>query len=123
MQALHRIFALFLYTLIAGPAWSLDARALWDFDDPAASEARFLERLRSADTDDALSLKTQIARSLALRSRFDEANLLLDQVQASLAQASEEPRVRYLLERGRVLRATKQGPARAPSSSRLASRR
>ena len=68
-----------------------DINALWDYDDPAASEARF--RAALADTtneathDVALSLRTQIARSFSLRRRFDEAQRELDAVDAELAGA------------------------------------
>lgn len=93
-----------------------DINALWDYDDPAASEARF--RAALADTtneathDAALSLRTQIARSFSLRRRFDEAQRELDAVDAELAGAGAEPRVRTLLERGRTWRSAGE-PARA----------
>lgn len=90
------------------PAWAIDAVALWDFADLARSEANFRARLAGANADDALSLQTQIARSLGLRSRFAEAHALLDRVEAQLPQAGAEPRVRYLLERGRTLRSASQ---------------
>ncbi len=86
----------------------MDIKRLWNFADPAASEAVFRERLASASSDDALSLQTQIARSLGLRSRFDEAHAVLDRVEPRLAAAGAEPRVRYLLERGRTFRSSRQ---------------
>lgn len=86
----------------------MDIKGLWNFADPAASEAVFRERLASASSDDALSLQTQIARSLGLRSRFDEAHAVLDRVEPRLAAAGAEPRVRYLLERGRTFRSSRQ---------------
>ena len=89
-----------------------DVAALWDFDDPTGSEARFRAALAEATQDAALSLRTQIARTLGLRSRFAEAQHELDAVDAELGDAGAEPRVRALLERGRVWRS--QGdPARA----------
>ena len=90
----------------------MDIKSLWNFADPAASEALFRERLASARGDDALTLQTQIARSLGLRSRFDDAHALLDTIAPQLAHAGPEPRVRYLLERGRTFRSAKQ-PERA----------
>lgn len=89
-------------------ARAIDAVAMWDFTDPARSEANFRARLPGASVDDTLSLQTQIARSLGLRSRFDEAHQVLDRVEAQLATAGAEPRVRYLLERGRTLRSSGQ---------------
>ncbi len=99
-----------------GPDINAMIDGLWDYDDPAASEARF--RAALADTtneathDAALSLRTQIARSFSLRRRFDEAQRELDAVDAELAGASAEPRVRTLLERGRSWRSAGE-PARA----------
>jgi tetratricopeptide (TPR) repeat protein len=89
-------------------AHAMDIKSLWNFVDPAASEAVFRERLRSATGDDALSLQTQIARSYSLRSRFNEAHALLDTLEPRLATAGPEPRVRALLERGRTLRSAKK---------------
>ena len=87
---------------------AMDIKGLWNFADPAASEAVFRARLASASGDDVLSLQTQIARSLGLRSRFDEAHALLDRIESRLAAAGAEPRVRYLLERGRTFRSSRQ---------------
>lgn len=87
---------------------AMDIKGLWNFADPAASEAVFRARLASASGDDALSLQTQIARSLGLRSRFDEAHAVLDQIEPRLAAAGAEPHVRYLLERGRTFRSSRQ---------------
>lgn len=74
----------------------------WDFDDPAGSEARFRALLTDADGQDALVLRTQVARALGLQQRYDEAQALLDEVAA--AGPGTEARVRERLERGRVLR-------------------
>lgn len=60
--------------------------ALWDFGDPAGSEARFRE---SRDPE----LRTQLARALGLQGRFDEAHAVLDE--------GEVP-IRTSLERGRL---------------------
>ena len=47
-------------------ALTIDVRALWDFDDPGASEARFREAFATVTGDDALVLETQIARTYGL---------------------------------------------------------
>lgn len=93
-------------------AMALDVQSLWNFDQPAQSEARFRAALGSAQGDDALILRTQIARTFSLRGRFDEAHRELDAVDALLPTAGPEPKVRALLERGRTLRSSKQ-PAQA----------
>ena len=91
--------------LLALPARAaVDVDALWNFADPAASEARFREALGSATGDDALVLRTQIARTFGLRGRFDDAHRELDAIEPALAAAGMEPRVRAWLERGRTLR-------------------
>lgn len=90
--------------------------ALWDFDDPATSEARFRQRLSEPDTEaDAALLaetQTQLARSQGLQSHFDEAHATLDQVEARLAEMPAHVQVRYALERGRVFNSSGQ-PERA----------
>ena len=86
----------------------MDLTPLWNFNDPVASEAAFREALAAgAGADDALVLQTQIARTYGLRSQFAEAHALLDAVEPRLAVAGAEPRVRYLLERGRTFRSSK----------------
>ena len=88
---------------------AVDVAPLWNFADPAASEAAFRAALRSAASrDDALSLQTQIARTLGLRSRFDEAHAVLDRIEPELAGAGAEPQVRHRLERGRAFRSAKR---------------
>jgi len=89
-------------------AAAVDVAGLWNFDDPAASEARFRAALADAKGDDALVLRTQIARTLGLRKRFDEALRELDAIEPELAAAGIEPRVRAWLERGRTLRSSGQ---------------
>ena len=86
----------------------MDVSRLWNFNDPAASEATFRTALAAGPNgDDALTLQTQIARSYGLRSRFADAHALLDSIEPQLATAGAEPRVRYLLERGRTFRSSK----------------
>lgn len=79
---------------------------LWDFNDPAATEVKFRELLPQAESSgDAsyhLQLLTQIARTLGLQMKFDEAQELLDGVEAKLTDELPVVRIRYLLERGRV---------------------
>lgn len=99
----------FLASVDARP---LDIPALWDFDDPAASEARFRASLEGVPSDEKLELQTQIARTYSLRRRFDDAHRLLDTVEPRLATAGPAPRVRYLLERGRTWRSSGE-PGRA----------
>lgn len=92
----------------------MDVQSLWDFGDPARSEAIFREQLANATGDDALSLQTQIARTYSLRSRFADAHALLDRIAPETAKAGPEPRVRALLERGRTYRSDRQPDSARP---------
>ena len=93
----------------------MDVSPYWNFNEPAASEAAFRQALGAgAVGDDALMLQTQIARTYGLRSRFDAAHALLDRIEPQLATAGAEPRVRYLLERGRTFRSSKAAERARP---------
>jgi tetratricopeptide (TPR) repeat protein len=81
---------------------AIDIDSLWEYGDPAASEARFRAQLAAAQGDDRLELLTQIARTDSLRGRFAEAHRTLDEVEAGLSRAGPRPRIRDLLERGRT---------------------
>jgi tetratricopeptide (TPR) repeat protein len=84
-----------------------DFDALWDFDRPDASEQAFRDLLPLADEQSAtayrLELLTQIARAQGLQRRSADAHRTLDQVEDALTDATPRARLRYLLERGRVL--------------------
>ena len=97
---------LFVVTLTAAAADDFSARldALWNFNDPAASEARFrAERARhAAASREALETETQVARTQSLRRQFAAAHATLDAIEPGLAAVDARVRVRYLLERGRT---------------------
>lgn len=76
--------------------------SLWEYADPAASEARFRQALENTDGDTRLELLTQIARTYSLRSQFDQAHQILDELEPQLAGVGPLPRVRAHLERGRT---------------------
>lgn len=84
----------------------LDFDQLWNYNDPAGTEQKFRALLPQAETDGDTSyhaqLLTQIARTLALQRKFDEAHQVLDQVELRLTDTLETARIRYLLERGRA---------------------
>ena len=81
---------------------TINIDSFWEYTNPAESEDRFRTALLSAHGDERLELLTQIARTYGLRQRFGEAHDLLNQVEEQLERAGPRPRVRYLLERGRV---------------------
>src|SRR3954464_4789633 len=90
-----------------------DFDTLWDYNDPAATELKFLALLPAAEAADdsehrayLAELLTQIARTHSLRRSFEIAHETLDRTAALLGPdddlSSARPRVRYLLERGRA---------------------
>jgi tetratricopeptide (TPR) repeat protein len=82
---------------------------LWDFDDPATSEARFRAAIEAAEAGDDRSAvdeaRSQLARALGLQGRFDEGHSILDQVDLD-HPTEDRVRVRARLERGRLLRSS-----------------
>ena len=83
-----------------------DFDALWNYNDPAETEAKFCDLLpaaeESGDRSYHLQLLTQLARALGLQRKFDDAHALLDTVEARLDEGDALVKVRYLLERGRA---------------------
>lgn len=82
---------------------SYEIDALWDYNDPAATEIKFRELLSQADlhTDIIFEIQTQIARTYSLRKMYDQAHTLLDTLAVNLMTRSPLLRCRYALERGR----------------------
>lgn len=89
---------------------------LWDYNQPAITEARFREVLPQVADEPALQaeLLTQIARAQGLQRKFDEAHATLDQAQTKLDTALVRVQIRYLLERGRVFNSSSQVTAARP---------
>ena len=82
-----------------------DIDALWDYNQPALSETRFRDALKTESGDDALELETQIARTFGLRREFSQAHITLDAVDKRINDRTRPiVRVRSLLERGRTWR-------------------
>lgn len=83
-----------------------DFDAWWDYNDPAGTEAKFRELLpkakESGDQSYLAGLLTQIARTEGLQRKFEDAHSILDTVETMLTDEMVVPRIRYLLERGRV---------------------
>ena len=82
-----------------------DFDSLWDYSNPEKTEERFREILLQFPEDDPdfLELLTQIARAQGLQHKFDKAHQTLDQVERRIGEVPSRARVRYLLERGRVI--------------------
>ncbi len=80
----------------------VDYAELWDFNDPAGSEVRFREFLRTARGTDWLIGMTQLARALGLQKLFEEASEILEKAAIEIEPGSP-PQVIWLLEMGRCL--------------------
>ncbi|MHB8634952.1 MAG: tetratricopeptide repeat protein [Fimbriimonadaceae bacterium] len=85
------------------PTISANPFDLWDFGDPAASEAHFRDAADAASTDDEEGLLlTQVARAQGLQGKFDEARQTLDHALRLIGDTDSAAGVQYALELGRV---------------------
>jgi tetratricopeptide (TPR) repeat protein len=82
-----------------------DLDSLWDYQDPAHTEARMRELIpqaeRTGDRAYLASLFTQIARAQGLQGNFDGGHATLNRAEP-MAVGTSAPRVRMMLERGRL---------------------
>jgi tetratricopeptide (TPR) repeat protein len=100
---------------------AVDLSVLWDFSDPALSEHRFRDALRSAVGDDRLIIQTQIARTHVLRKDFAAARNMLQAISSDVAEAGAEVKARYWLELGRSYASHRHDPAtQTPESKSVA---
>ena len=90
------------------PATEIDK--LWDFSDPAGTEAAFRVLLVDADASEDKAYQaevlSQIARTQGLQQKFDEAYETLDHAIALTDPSMHRGRVRIYLERGRVIKSS-----------------
>lgn len=97
---------------LSSAAEPYDFDALWDYNNPSQTEAKFRDLLPNDEGSDSIAyhaeLLTQIARTLGLQQQFDSAHATLDRVLPMLEKAGDRARVRYLLERGRTFRSSDQ---------------
>lgn len=95
-----------------------DFDQLWNYSDPAATEAKFRALLPQAEASENQSyhaeLLTQIARTLGLQRKFDDAHTVLDVVESKLPDSVDRTRIRYELERGRVFNSSGSRDAARP---------
>lgn len=100
------------------PANLPDFDSLWDYDKPEETERKFRDLLPAAKTsgnfDYYTQLLTQIARTEGLQRKFDDAHRTLDEVERLLQSDLTVPRIRYLLERGRVFNSSGKAPESRP---------
>jgi len=95
-----------------------DFDKLWNYSDPAGTEAQyravFDDVQGNADDGYLAELETQIARTLGLQQKFDEAHAQLDKTALRPAAGMGRAKVRYLLERGRVFNSSKKKDVAGP---------
>jgi tetratricopeptide (TPR) repeat protein len=90
------------------PTPIIDLDLPWDLTDPVRGEVRLTNLRQATDANRepgrAMELASQIARARSLQGRLAEAEVLLDTVERQLGSIAETaPRLRALLERGRIL--------------------
>lgn len=99
-------------TLNTDPSSVYDFDKLWDYDNPSETEKKFKELipvLKDSENKSAyLQLLTQTARTLGLQMKFEEAHKLLDEVEPMITDEFYVAKIRYMLERGRTFRSSKQ---------------
>ena len=81
---------------------TVDIGALWDFDDPAASEIRFREALVGETGERALELQTQIARAEGLQGKYRDGTATLKAIAGEARVPLSRATVRWELEMGRL---------------------
>lgn len=83
-----------------------EINSLWNYSDPVSTRDKFKKLLTEvqgeADLDYILQLKTQIARTHSLKSEFNEAHKILDEVNSKINSDTKIAKIRYFLERGRT---------------------
>jgi tetratricopeptide (TPR) repeat protein len=83
-----------------------DLRALWDFDDLAATEGRLRARLSEARSGAGRAeITAELARVHGLRGEFEEGDSLLDEA-SRLSNGTRSADARIALERGRLRRSS-----------------
>jgi len=107
---LHRAVFIVGFLTLVSPAMAIDLVPLWDFSKPELSERRLRAALATANSDDALILQTQIARTYGLRRDFARAQEILASIEPQVQTASAEARVYHALESGRNLASAAHPP-------------
>ncbi len=84
-------------------------RSTWDFQDPEESRKKFVALTELAASEEEKTIfRTQIARSLGLEKRFEEAQLVLDSIEDWKREQTLITQIYFLLEQGRVLNSSGQ---------------
>jgi tetratricopeptide (TPR) repeat protein len=90
---------------ISGMSVLEEIDALWDYNDPSASERTFQRVLHGPNANNAefrAQVLTQIARCQILQRRMDDGHATLDQAAQIVSDQTPIAHIRYWLERGRA---------------------
>jgi len=117
------LLASLCFGFISGGACAIDLTPLWDFSRPEISEQRFSAALETATGDDALILRTQIARTYTLRKNFDDARRMLREIEAATSTAGPEAQARFHLELGRTFASGAHPPELLTEEAKTQARR
>lgn len=108
--------------LLVAQSNSLDVRELWERGDPVASEARMRVALETAQEDDVLIIRTQIARTYMFRKDFDRAREILSEIASDVTAAGPKAKVYYWLELGRSYASHQHSPDSQTDETRALAR-
>jgi len=111
--------ALSFFAVRAGP---IDVAELWEPGDLVASEARMLVALEAANDDDALIIRTQIARTYMFRKDFERAREVLNEIAPEIREAGPKAQVHYWLEVGRSYASHQHPPGSQTDETRARAR-
>ncbi len=107
--------ALSLITVRADP---IEVAELWEPGDPLASEARMRVALEAANDDDALIIRTQIARTHMFRKDFERARQILNEMASEIGEAGPRAQVYFWLEVGRSYASHQHPPGSQTDNTR-----
>ena len=96
--------------------------AMWDYQHPDSTEIKFAEILplltdspeTTYDAEYHVELLTQIARAQGMQGKFDEAGRTLETTDSILTKNMKTGKIRYLLEKGRILNSSGKREASKP---------
>jgi len=94
-----------------------DFNKMWDYSNPAETEVKFQDLVEDAKANDKgyyAELLTQIARTQGLQRRFEEADKTLAQAEEFATEKYPTVKIRYMLEKGRVLNSSGKGEESIP---------
>ena len=118
----HCVATVIALLLLTVRAHALDVEDLWEPGDPVASEARMLVALEATQDDDALIIRTQIARTYMFRKDFARAREILSEIASDVGAAGPKAQAYYWLELGRSYASHQHPPGSQTDQTRTFAR-